>query len=179
MAEIKSTLDLVMERTKHLALSSDEKQNQQRAEYQKKINGLLQKADDGVLTDEELFRAIDDLQAFQAKEVKKGLLLAVSSRLSIDRDNRVPLAVLKAYCGLDTASIEKILADYLGTRETEAQLRTETARQALAEKHHISGSAVVPHLGNDPNWIAKVSALKNEFQQRLDRETAKIGLSGQ
>jgi len=54
MGEIKSTLDLVMEKTKHLSLSDEEKQNQKKIESQKRINGLLQKYQDQVLSMEQL-----------------------------------------------------------------------------------------------------------------------------
>ena len=42
MAEIKSTLDLVMERTKNMILSRDEKQNQDAETAKKHFNGALQ-----------------------------------------------------------------------------------------------------------------------------------------
>ena len=54
MGEIKSTLDLVMEKTKHLSLSDEEKQSQKKAELEKRVNGLLQKYQDQVLSLEQL-----------------------------------------------------------------------------------------------------------------------------
>lgn len=46
MAEIKSTLDLVLERTKHLSQSSEEKQAQKQKDIANRLNGLLQKYQD-------------------------------------------------------------------------------------------------------------------------------------
>ena len=43
MGEIKSTLDLVLEKTKHLSQSSDEKQAQIRKDVEIRIKGILQK----------------------------------------------------------------------------------------------------------------------------------------
>ena len=43
MAEIKSTLDLVMEKTRNLTLSSEEKQAQKQIEIGNRIKGLVQK----------------------------------------------------------------------------------------------------------------------------------------
>ena len=54
MGEIKSTLDLVMEKTKHLSLSDEEKQNQKNSEIEKRVNGLLQKCRDQILSTDEL-----------------------------------------------------------------------------------------------------------------------------
>ena len=54
MAEIKSTLDLVMEKTRNLTLSADEKAAQQHKEAENRIRGLLQKYLDGVVSKPEL-----------------------------------------------------------------------------------------------------------------------------
>ena len=53
MAEIKSTLDLVLEKTRDMTLSSDEKQQQQREAIETRFRGLLQKYIDGSLTREQ------------------------------------------------------------------------------------------------------------------------------
>ena len=49
MAEVKSTLELVMERTRHMTLSEEDKREQALAEFKKSLGGLLQKVQDGVL----------------------------------------------------------------------------------------------------------------------------------
>ena len=43
MGEIKSTLDLVLEKTKNLTLSSEEKEEQKQKEIEKRIKGMMQK----------------------------------------------------------------------------------------------------------------------------------------
>ena len=50
MAEIKSTLDLVMEKTKNLSLSSEERQAQKSKEIESRLRGLLQKFKDQALS---------------------------------------------------------------------------------------------------------------------------------
>jgi hypothetical protein len=47
-------LDLVMERTRNLTLSSEEKQAQKQIEIGSRIKGLLQKLQDGLLTKNQL-----------------------------------------------------------------------------------------------------------------------------
>ena len=170
MGEIKSTLDLVMERTKHLSLSSEEKENQQFAEIEKKINGLLQKAGDGAMEVDELFNALDRLKKSEGTKVNAILLDAIANRLDLDRDNSSLLSVLDSYCRIETTPLEKLLAEYRQARRQEAASWVEAATQELAEKHAISGSSVIPNLRSDPNWLAKLAAIKNDFQQRLNQE---------
>ncbi len=46
MGEIKSTLDLVMARTKHLTLTDEEKKTQQSVNVKQRLQGLIQKFQD-------------------------------------------------------------------------------------------------------------------------------------
>ena len=49
MAEIKSTLDIIMEKAKKFSVTEEEKKGFKRQELEGKIKGLVQKALDGVL----------------------------------------------------------------------------------------------------------------------------------
>ena len=62
VAEIKSTLDLVMEKTRNLTLSSEEKQAQKQIDVENRIKGLVQKFEDGLLTGNQLKRNYDSLK---------------------------------------------------------------------------------------------------------------------
>jgi hypothetical protein len=62
MGEIKSTLDLVMEKTKHLSLSEEEKLNTKKIDMQNKIRGLINKYEESTLNFTELKKSIDSLQ---------------------------------------------------------------------------------------------------------------------
>jgi len=62
MGEIKSTLDLVMEKTRHLTLSAEEKIDREKEEAKKGLNGFLQKYKDNVINLEELTK---ELRAFK------------------------------------------------------------------------------------------------------------------
>ncbi len=68
MAEIKSTLDLVLEKTKHLTLSEEEKQIQRHDEFRKTLKGLIRKFADKALKMKELKKELEILQ--ETYEVK-------------------------------------------------------------------------------------------------------------
>jgi hypothetical protein len=54
MGEIKSTLDLVMEKTKNLNLSNAEKEQQKNKEIKNRLRGLVQKFQDNILDTDNL-----------------------------------------------------------------------------------------------------------------------------
>ena len=169
MAEIKSTLDLVMEKTKHLSLSSKEKETQETIEAEKKINGLLQQVADGTLVLDELYGQLDEFKITLKDNLKALLLKTIARRVALDGDNRDLLIVLATYCNLEITPIERILVEYQTTRQQEAAARRTAVTQALAERYHISGSAVVPNLSSDPGWLDRLASIQHDYQQRLDQ----------
>jgi len=62
MGEIKSTLDLVMEKTRHLTLSPEEKDAQTKVEVHKRLKGLVQKYQDNLLRKDGLEKELDILK---------------------------------------------------------------------------------------------------------------------
>jgi hypothetical protein len=61
MGEIKSTIDLVMEKTRHLTLSREEKDAQKKVEVHKRLKGLVQKYQDNLLRKDRLEKELDIL----------------------------------------------------------------------------------------------------------------------
>ena len=54
MGEIKSTLDIIMEKTKGMTMSDEEKRELKKKELSDRLKGLIQKFLDGILTYEDL-----------------------------------------------------------------------------------------------------------------------------
>jgi hypothetical protein len=54
MGEIRSTLDIIMEKTEGLTISEEEKRAFQKSEIEVKVRGLLQRFIDGILDIERL-----------------------------------------------------------------------------------------------------------------------------
>ena len=62
MGEIKSTLDLVLEKTRHLSQTDEEKQVQKQKDIANRLNGLLQQYQDRMLSLTQLQRAYEKLK---------------------------------------------------------------------------------------------------------------------
>jgi hypothetical protein len=174
MAEIKSTLDLVMEKTKHLHLTSEERQTQKDLEIKKRMSGLLQKFLDQTLSMVELQAEYDNL-------IKNGNLSdhtifinEILNRLNPDGDNQALLVPLKDVCGVSPEGIESVLADYQKAVNSAARARATELKETLAREHHISGSAVVPNLDADDQWSKEAAALRAKFEKQLNQEIAGV-----
>ena len=178
MAEIKSTLDLVLEKTRDMTLSSDEKQQQQREEIETRLRGMLQKYIDGSLTREQL---ADDYAALKNKDghaAVQALANEVIGRLELEHDNASLLEVLELLEGWNVTIIGKVIDELRGKYRNAARQRSEQLKKALAHEHFITGPAVVPNLTADAQWQRKQHELLAEFQAQLHQAAHKFFDSG-
>ena len=178
MGEIKSTLDLVLEKTRHLSQTSEEKRAQAKKDTENRINGLVQKYVDGLFSIEQLQRDYEKFKAELKLPNHSTLAGQVINRLDPGQDNRALFDVLDQCCHLDTGGLADVIQEYQAGYHTAAQRRMETLKESLAQKHAISGSAVVPNLETDEKWQRDaqemLSAVKEELDQKKERLLTKL-----
>ena len=169
MGEIKSTLDLVMEKTRNLTLSDEEKQAQKHKETKNRIKGLMQKLQDGLLTKIQLVKEYEILKKDAGVSGDNLLVDEVFTRLDPDRDNEILLAVLEECCDLNPALFRAALNDHREACDQAARIRSEQLKARLAQKHSIGGSAVVPNLDVDDEWRSETEDLQRRLKNRLNQ----------
>ncbi|BBO77003.1 hypothetical protein DSCW_44200 [Desulfosarcina widdelii] len=167
MGEIKSTLDLVMERTRHLSLSDEEKTHQRKEDFRKRLQGLLQRYADGALTVEDLREKIKALQAELKVDDPMVAVTAVAGRMEPDRDNRIWLDLLAVFAPAVCGSLEAALKVYRRQRDDSLWEGVERLRRRLAQDHGISGTAVAPNPHKDPECQAQLVRLRQQAKSRL------------
>ena len=170
MGEIKSTLDLVMEKTRHLTLSQEEKEEQKHIEVNKKLQGLLQKYQDNLLKREHLEKELDSLRKAYDLKVDKMLSRMLLDRLKLGHKNESLLELLNEICGIDVSRFEALFHDFQDAVGFASEKRIKEIKADLAEKRFISGSAVVPNPEADNELILTVKEIKDKFDQILVRE---------
>jgi hypothetical protein len=158
-----------MERTKHLTLSTEERAGQQKQDFEKKRNGLLQQYEDKVLALDELMERISALQADLHLDDDLSFASAVVQRIQPGMDNAHWLALIKRLAAtVVTQQLEKALVDYHEKAAVLVRKGEKDRVEHLAREHDIQGSAVVPNLNKDASIREKLSALKIETRERID-----------
>lgn len=176
MGEIKSTLDLVMEKTKNLNLSDEEKQDQKNKEIESRLNGLLQKFQDQIITLErfkaeyQTLRKTHHLTGGQHKHLCK----AICARIELGQDNQALLGLLSQFADSSTGGIVSVLQDFDLNIQTAAGAQSKIAKYNLANEHLISGSAVLPNLESDPVWRTKIAEIRADFEAKLNQEKTNL-----
>jgi hypothetical protein len=175
MGEIKSTLDLVMEKTRHLTLSQEEKKAQKEIEVNNRLQGLLQKYQDKLLKKENLKKELDHLKIEYDLDVNKMLAKLLLNSLKIDRNNTVFLELLDEVFGINPSGFETIFQNFKDAVKYSTKERIEQIKTDLSKKRFISGSAIVPNLERDREWLSILGHIKDEFDEIMNKE--KIALS--
>ena len=171
MGEIKSTLDLVLEKTKNLNLSDKEKRDQKDKELESRLRGLLQKYEDQRVTLERFESEYEVLRTeFNISEShNQALFKVVCARIELGRDNQALLDLLSRFTGLKTQGIRSVLEEYNEAIGASVEERSQNVKGKLAKTHFISGSAVVPNLETDQAWREEAAEIRAAFAEALDR----------
>jgi len=168
MGEIKSTLDLVMEKTKNLSLSPEEKAEQKRAEFEKRLQGLLQQYADDAVSMDTLKDHIRMLQEEFDLHDATVPLDAVFTRIDPDKDNWRWLYLLDTVAPAAANSLKEILSEYDRKRADLGVASGKRILEQFAQHHGIRGSAVVPNPRKDSPYQERLAALRGETQKRID-----------
>jgi len=174
MADIRSTLDIIMERTKNMTMSDEERAEFQRQTLTGKIKGWVQKYLDGVIGVKEIKSEIDSESSKALSEIEKILKNELVGRLDPDSDNEKIFQLLKEVLHMNIDPLEQVIGKFYEDVIIEKARKIRSLRQALEERH-ISGSAVVPNVDQDASWQTLYEKSIGECKKQLsiiaDRET--------
>jgi hypothetical protein len=166
MGEIKSTLDIIMEKTKGLTMTEEEKEAFRKKETEGKVRGLFQRFLDGLIDVERLKDGIGRLGEKRYAVAREALLRECMGRMEPGADNTILLDALENAAGLDIAPIKKIILDYNQDLEQQKMDRKQVLQKNL-ERLGISGTAVIPNIHADQEWIRYLPEMNKGFQGKL------------
>ena len=176
MAEIKSTLDLVMEKTKNLSLSVEERKGQKNKEIGSRIRGLLNKFQDEAISFD---RFNSEYQVLKKEYCLKGtgnahLIKEICDQIDLTKDNQTLIDLLAKLKVTDFEGLTSVLQEFQTARATAARERRKILKEQLAKSHFISGSAVVPYLENNEEWRKEIGQIRVEFETKLNQAKTKL-----
>jgi hypothetical protein len=168
VGEIKSTMDIIMEKTKGLTISEEEKETFRKKETEGKVRGLLQRFLDGFIDAERLKDEIGSLGEKRYAVAREALFRECKDRMEPGADNTILLDALENAVGLDITPIQKIILDYNQDLEQQKMDRNQALQKNL-EGLGISGTAVIPNIHADQEWIRYLSEMKKGFQEKIEK----------
>ena len=177
VGEIKSTLELAMERTKRLAISNEEKTEIKRKEIMQKATSLLNRYKEGHLPVNEILKEIERMEEKKAIAVKESLLSQWIDALSLNGEGE---KLLKGIESLKHQGIEDVkqkllhlLSQYQREKEKVKQEVRTHATEAL-RREGIYGSAVEPNIEEGEPLKSKLEELGDGYGVRLKEIKEKL-----
>ena len=171
MGEIKSSIELAMERTKKFAISEKEKEEMKQKEVLQKATSLFHRYREGHLPLNEIMKEIEKMEKKTATTVKEFLLSQWIDALSLEGDVE---RILKGIESLKQRSINEVkgkfyslLSQYHEEKENAKEEVTIQFTEAL-RKDGISGSAVEPKLEGSELWKKEIEKLDQSYKIKLE-----------
>jgi hypothetical protein len=171
VGEIKSTLELAMERTKKYAISEKEKEEMKQKEVLQKATSLFHRYREGYLSLNEILKEIERTEQKTAAALKELLLSQWIDALSLSDDDE---RILKGIESLKKRGIDEVKERLhrLSSRcQTESEKVKEEMGSQLTEalrKKGIYGSAVEPKLEGSELWKKEKEKLDNSYKTKLE-----------
>ncbi len=165
MGEIKSTLDLVMERTRGLSLTDREKDEMRSRELQVRAKSILERFVSEYQGLKWMRSELGGLGLGTSPETGKAVKSAIVARLSLTAENGRLFDILEKVLGEDTKPYKKVVTEFRKLYASERQKSLKLVLEQLAALN-ISGTAVKPNLGSDPGWKDKSELILSEFRQK-------------
>jgi citrate lyase alpha subunit len=171
MGEIKSTLELAMERTKKFAISEKEKEEIKQKEILQKTTSLFHRYREGHLSLNEILKQIEKMEKKTAITVRESLLSQWIDALSLDDDDE---RILKGIESLKRRSIDEVkqkfnhlLAQYQREKEkVKEKVRVQFTKDL--RRDGIYGSAVEPKLEGGELWKKENEKLGQIYKAKLE-----------
>jgi len=175
MGEIKSTLDLVLERTRELTLSDAEKRQLKQEEFRKRLRGLIVRFQKGQESIPSTAAELEKAGVEFGLEPRSEFFCQLLKEINLHADNAPLLSLARQVCLQDTRGIETILTGYADEAAAARNRRTGMIRKEFAKTHGISGEAVVPNLEADRTWEETLQQIRKRHLRRIEDVSEKAG----
>ena len=171
MAEIKSAVELAMERTKGLRLSHEEKEKIKEEEIQSKAVGLVNRYLEVDFHLREVEKELAKVDPSQKQHLEELFIQNLTEALNLDRDDDLILQGLETFRPASAWTVKKIkdLIQKYQDRKKDEFRKTEADLSAKLERLGIGGSAVHPRVEASPEWEEAVAGFKPGFEEELKK----------
>jgi hypothetical protein len=171
MGEIKSTWDIVMEKTKGLKISSEDRERIKRGELASRVNAIFHGYMDTQGNRAYLKRELEGLGVEEREVVTRELLLQLLDAIDLSRDNGKVITGIETLKGKPVAkTVERLtlLASEFKASMEEKYTEIEGIFLRRLADVGISGSAVEPGLEGRREWTDAVEGLQRDYGNRLE-----------
>ncbi len=171
MGEIKSALELAMERSRKYAVSDEEREKIKEKEILQKATGLFHRYKENLLPLHEMAREIERADEKTRQRVKEILLSHCLVALSLAEDPERLFRLIEFIKDQSLHDMKEKFQILLTAYHEEVEKARKMASLQLAEalkKEGICGDAVVPNVEGDNHWKKVLDELNHSYRGKLE-----------
>ncbi len=172
MGEIKSTLELALEKTKKFAISEKEREEMKQKEVVQKATGLFHRYLEGHLPLNDILKQIERMEKKTATTVKEYLLSQWIDALSLDDGEE---RILEGIESLERRNIDEVKQEFFSLvsqyqeEKERAKEKMKARWEEILRKDGIYGTAVEPNPKEDELWRKENEELDQSYKIRLEQ----------
>jgi hypothetical protein len=177
VAEIKSSIELAMEKTRELHLSREEKEKLQEEELHSKAHILVNRFLEVDFHLKEVEKELSKCDPRQREQLEKLVLQYLTEAIQLDRDNDLIFQGIESFQEKSKSIIEKMRELIEVYRKRKQKDYQKTGRDLLTEleRQGISGSAVQPKIEGSREWEEAIAKLRPTFEAQLHGLKKELG----
>lgn len=171
MAEIKSTLELALERSRKFVLSKEDKEKIRQKEIEEKISRFFYRFGEGRLHLHEIEREIGQMGKEAGEAIKEGLLNRWIEALSLEDGSEKILRGIEWVKHRPIDEVKQEFQELLAQFQSEKERIKQEVRIQLLEglrREGFSGDAIEPNLEASDLWRRASAELNQTYQHRLE-----------
>lgn len=165
MAKIRSTLDIVMERTRGMSMSREDRERLRDRELSDEARAWAQWYLDGKWSWEDIQARLESA-GDERPRVTSLLENELASGIRLGADNTGIIDILGRLSEAGADRISEVVELYLNEMRSALDRCREERRRGL-EAEGIRGSALVPNAESDPSWQESLRELHGRLKDRL------------
>lgn len=169
MAEIKSAVELAMEKTKGMHLSREEKEKIKEEELHSKAQSLVNRFLEADFRPGEVEKELARYTPDQREHLEKLIFRSLCEAIQLDRVNDLLFQGIEAFQKESKNTVNKIreLIENYRRRQEKEYKQAEKVLLKKWERQGISGSSVQPRIEGSPEWQEAVGKFKQTFDDQL------------
>jgi len=167
MAEIKSTIEIIMEKLNKMGISEKDKKEIIKKEAKDLAKRLVARYMEGVSI-QDVFKEFKALSPEKKEEAKKALVYESIRKISLyAKHNDKIFDLLQALLNKKMDFLARIVVSIEEELNKEKEKHTRYLLERLKERG-ISGTAVIPNIEADPEWNQKLKEATGRLHSNLD-----------
>jgi hypothetical protein len=171
MGEIKSTWDIVMEKTKGLKVAPKDRERIKRGELTSRVNAIFHRYMDAQGNQAYLQKELEAVRGEEREVIKRELLFLLLNNIDLTKDIGKVITGIETLKGKPVAkTVERLrllASEFKASRDERAREIEGIFLRRLAVMG-ISGAAVAPSLEGKKDWIEALEGLQREYGNRLE-----------